>query len=142
MFDGAVHGHQQALRLERLGQEMVGTELRGLDGCIERRIAGEHDDLGVRPLLFDLRKQVEAVGVGQLEIEQDDIGLRAREGLLQRRARIGGGHGKRALQNLLHEVPHIGFVFDDQDRTFHKFCVLSVNEAWINASNIPRCSAC
>ncbi len=73
VFNRAVNRDEQRLRVERLVDEMKRAALGRLHGGLEGGLAGQHDDFRVRPGFFDLRQQVQAVGVRQFQVEQHHV---------------------------------------------------------------------
>ena len=64
VLDGALHVGQQLAVLERLGEKIIRAALGRLPPpWLHRGLAGQHDDFGVGPAFFDLRQQLQAVGV-------------------------------------------------------------------------------
>ena len=113
------HGDQGGEPGEIDGLEDVagGAALDRLEGRFERRLTGDDDDL--RGLVDPLGRAHDhgAVGVGQVEVEQDEG-----EGALAEQAEAllsRGGHDDRvpfALEKVAQEERDVGIVVDDQDR--------------------------
>ena len=66
VLDGAFDLEQERFVVERLFLKIVGAQLGGGDGGVNGRVACEDDHFGLRPLLFDLRQQIQPLGIGQL----------------------------------------------------------------------------
>ena len=64
-----------AVERERLFEEVVGAEFGGADGGFDGAVAADDDDLGDvgAVQLADLAEGVEAVAVGEPDVEQDDV---------------------------------------------------------------------
>ncbi len=101
---------------------MIGATFSGFHGDIERGIAGEHDHLGVGPLLFDLRQQIQSIGIRQFQIQQDNVRLRLGKGGDQLR---GVGFGKWLVVTKLQQgcdcFSHLVVIIYDHDLIFHRF---------------------
>ncbi len=97
-LQGVIHVGQQLLDVELSGfpNEIEGAPFGRLDRPGQRLIVagrpGEHDDFGLRPALLDAGQQFEPVGVGQLDVEQHQVGLLLRERLFQRRPAVSLGN--------------------------------------------------
>ena len=109
--EGAVEG-------ERLFEEVVGAELGGAHGGLDGAVAGDDDDLGRtgRPHPADLGEDVEAVAVGQPDVEQDDIV----DGVAKELQGLGGGgcggdDVGLLFKDALERIADLGFVVDDED---------------------------
>ena len=75
------------VEIERLVDVVIRAELHRLDGVLDRRERRHQDDQRLRRLLLDPAQHAQAVAVGQLEVEQDEVDAdRALE-------RLGGGPG-------------------------------------------------
>ena len=116
--DGVVQDDEGAVEGERLFEEVVGAELGGADGGFDGAVAGDDDDFGdMRGVhLANVGEGVEAVAVGQPDVEQDDVV----DGVGEQGEGLGGGGGGGDGVALLGEdgfegVADSGFVVDDQD---------------------------
>jgi hypothetical protein len=85
---GVPEQHEEVLQGDRLLEEVVRTESRGLDRRVDRRVPGHHDDLRLTRLGADLSQEIEAAPVGEPYVEQDEV-VR----LAKRSARVGEGRG-------------------------------------------------
>ena len=65
------HGH--LVEIERLVDVVIRAELHRLDGVLDRGERRHQDDQRLRRLLLDLAQHAQAIAVGQLEVEQDEI---------------------------------------------------------------------
>ena len=93
--DGADTGEQLA-DAERLGQIVIGARIEGLDlvGLVDPR--REHDHRDRRPAA-QIADEIDAVAVGQAEVENDDVGL------------AGSGFDESVLERLgLEHMPTLG----------------------------------
>ena len=111
---GGADPRQQLLDRERLGDEVVGTEVERLDLVVGLGARRDHDHrhLGEGP---QLRQHRDAVEVGQAEVEQDHVGHPLVDDL-QRRPAVA-----RRLDVVVagpqvdrQRAPHRGVVVDDQ----------------------------
>ena len=82
---------------------MIRTTFGRFDGSFESCCAGEHHDFSVGPGLLELRQQVEAVRVRQIQIQQNDIGGFSGEQFFQRGTVFGFGDSVFAFQNGLEQ---------------------------------------
>ena len=82
---------QQFARKERLGHVVVGPDLQAL-GAFVGGVARRHDDDAQARPAANVAQQLQAVAVGQIEIEQDQIHRLGLQGGLHGEA-IGGGEG-------------------------------------------------
>jgi hypothetical protein len=64
---------QQVLRVGRLGDEVERAALAGLHGVQDGALARDHDHRGVRGVLADAHKRIEAVLAGHAEVQQHGI---------------------------------------------------------------------
>ena len=82
-------GLHQFGRTDGLGQEGVRAAAQRVDRVVEALVAGEDDerDLGVKAL--GAARELEAAGVGKLDVGEHDVERAARE-LLGRRGSVGG----------------------------------------------------
>ena len=61
----------QPRHVDRLGQEVDGAEAQRGDGVFDRRVTGDDDDVGLGAA--ELRQQVHAAGIRQLDVEQRQV---------------------------------------------------------------------
>ena len=74
--DGVLEDDEGAVERERLFEEVVGAELGGADGGFDGPVAGDDDDFGAGArsrMLADVAEGVEAVAVGEPDVEQDGV---------------------------------------------------------------------
>ena len=115
--DGLDPGHQLEV-VERLGDVVVGAELQALD-LVHRVVAGgqHHDrDVGERP---DLADHLEAVDVGQADVQQHDVRVLVLDDVERGLARPGAEDVDLApLQGEpeADRLDDVGLVVDDEDR--------------------------
>ena len=112
------HARQQFRHAERLGEVVVGAGVERVDLVALLSARREHDDRPGVPLPEPAR-HLDAVGVRESEIEQDEVRVPA-GGLGQ--AVAGGGRLDQPVrfgrQRRAQETPHRQFVLDEQhDRT-------------------------
>src|SRR3546814_11248870 len=69
-LDGALHHQQQAVRLERLLDEVVGAQLDGVDGGLDVAVAGDHHHRRGRRFLLHGAEDLHAV---ERRVLQPDI---------------------------------------------------------------------
>ena len=69
------HAGQQLVEPERLGEVVVRAGVEAADHVLHRVARGEHQDGRVAPLAAELRRHLEAVLLGQHDVEQDDVVL-------------------------------------------------------------------
>ena len=72
----ALDAGQQLGRVERLDEVVVGTGAQAADLLLHLALGGEHDDRDVRGaalLAADLGRDLVAVELGQLDVEQDQV---------------------------------------------------------------------
>jgi hypothetical protein len=108
--------HDDFIEIKRLVNVMVGAELHGFDGVLDRRERGDHDHLRLRRELFHPSEDGEAVAIGQLEVEEHEIDFGRREPLERLRREPGFDHvvvlgGQPLTQRPAHER----FIVNDQD---------------------------
>ncbi len=74
-FDGILEDDQGAIERERLFEKVVCAELGGFDGGFDGAVAGDDDDFGplFRSECMNVGENVEAVAIGEPDIEQDDV---------------------------------------------------------------------
>ena len=85
-------------------------------------LAREHDDRRVRMALAQQGEAAEAVEARQLEVEQDEVGPRARDERLDLEAGAGRAHDHEAvgtLEDLAHRAQHQWVVLDDHNARLH-----------------------
>ena len=73
----AMHGVQNVLVLERLGDVVPGAGANRARGVVGFAVARDHDDRNRLVEQFDAREHLKAVHVGQTDVEQNHIGCMA-----------------------------------------------------------------
>jgi len=112
-------GPSKLLGLERLDDIVVGAALQAEDHVNGVALGREHDDR-YAALGADLPADLKAVGAGQHQVEQHDVGTLATE-RAQRGISVGHHRGLEAL-TAQHDAEHLGeggVVVDDQDAGLH-----------------------
>ncbi len=115
-------GHHQVhlLHPERLHDVVHRPHLHGLDGRLDRRVPGDHDDRHLRSQGGDLLEQLHSVHARQHQVEDHQIErLLAHEGrgLL---ARFGGEDPESGLlKRLAEDLSHPFVIVHDQDLFLH-----------------------
>ena len=84
-------GHQQLGRADRLLEVVEGAELDGLDRRLDRGVAGDDEDLGVGRDVPGRAEQLDAVHLGHLDVEQEQVEVLLAE---QVEALARGGRGR------------------------------------------------
>ncbi len=117
----ALQREQDLLRAGVLDEVVGGAELHGLDGGLDRPVAGEHHRGGGDAALVHGAQQVHAVHHRHLEVGQHDVEGDAREarerGLAMRRVL----HlVSRSLEVLRQRAGHVELVLDEQDARWHR----------------------
>ena len=107
---------EQLLEDHRLHQVVVRPALEGRDGVLDRGVGGDHQDQGLGPDLEQAVEQFEAVGAGQLDVAEGQVGL---EPLGEGQGRGGvAGHADLValpLEELLEGRGDHLLVVDDED---------------------------
>ena len=120
-LDGVAEDEEGAVERERFFEEVVGAELGGADGGFDGAVAGDHDDLGragarVCSGAVDFGEDVEAVAVGEPDVEEDGLEV----GVAEEGAGFGDGAGGGDGVVLFAEdgfegLADVGLVVDDED---------------------------
>ena len=85
-------GHEDAVQVERLLDEVVRALLQGVHGRFDRAVSGNHDD-GRSDLLFGQHVQhIEAVHLGHFDVAENRVKRRLGRGQNAVHARSGFGH--------------------------------------------------
>ena len=87
VLEGAADRDQDLLEGERLLDEVVGAQARGLDRRLDRAVAGDHHDDGLRTRPLELGERLEAVHAVHPDVEEGQIGQLVGEELAARRHR-------------------------------------------------------
>ena len=99
-FDGVLEDDEGAVERERLFEKVVCAELGGFDRGFDGAVAADDDDfrtlLGVE--LAHVRKHVEAVAIGQPDVEQHDVVGRVLDEHQGFGRGGGGGHARSPLR--------------------------------------------
>ena len=105
---------EQLLTLERLDEVVVGTGVQALDAGLQRVAGGEHEDRHVVGRAQPAG-HLDAVELGQPEVEDDEVGVERRR-LAQRRLAVGGDAHLVALQaqRALEDLGDLLVVLDDE----------------------------
>jgi len=115
-LQGFLHDEHQLVEVERLVRVVVGALLHDLHGGFDVRVRRQEDDEGVGIMLLDLLQQAQTVGIGQLEVEQDEIDG-VSQGLVRRAAAVGLEHAVALLLEPLAQRPaDQRLIVHDQDR--------------------------
>ncbi len=115
---GVLEDDEGAVEREGLFEEVVGAELGGADGGFDGAVAADDDDLGdaVGRKLADVGEGVEAVAVGQPDVEQDDVVGGVADELEGFGGGGGGGDGVALFgEDGVERLADLGFVVDDED---------------------------
>jgi hypothetical protein len=143
VLEGAFDQHHEALGIDRLVLKMIGAALGGLDGGVERGVAGEHDHFGVRPLFLDRRQEIQPVSIGQLEVEEQHIRLRTGESRLHFRG-VGGFEDFIILgrEQRVQQITHVRIVIHHHDFCLPTYCLRWCPQAPVKARNKSWNSRC
>src|SRR5581483_983286 len=71
--EGFLHQMSDFVRIERLGDVVVGAVLEGGDSGVDRGVSGHHDDCQVGVKLVDAALQFYAVGAAHFNVEQGHV---------------------------------------------------------------------
>ena len=74
-LQGQFDGFLEIDQLERFRQVVEGPETHRLHRGLDRSVAGDHDDLGVRMVLVAVTDDVETVHVAEAEIHDHEVGF-------------------------------------------------------------------
>jgi hypothetical protein len=131
--DGVAEYEEGAVEREGFFEEVIGAELGRADGGFDGAVAGDHDDLGrggaravgvaAKVTAADFGEDVEAVAVGEPDVEEDGLEV----GVAEERAGFGDGAGGRDGVVLFAEdgferLADVGFVVDDEDVIHEEGC--------------------
>ena len=108
---------QQHREAERLCDIIVGAGFEAEDGVRIGVVAGQHDDGGLEAALAQAAHHFAAVGIGQPDIHQHQVGRIGLGGAGALGAGIDGGGLELVMQRQLldQRVAQIGIVIHDQD---------------------------
>ena len=102
---------------ERLGDIIVGPRFEAHHRVGVGIVGGQHDDGPLEAVGAQVPDRLAAVHVGQADVHDDDVGLRAR-GRQTRRGGVGGfGDLEFGMQRQLfaQRLPQVGIVVDNED---------------------------
>ena len=101
-----VHGADQVTRLDRFEQEFVAAGGDRVEALAEiRRIGGEHDrHRGVFGLLADQLREFDAADVGQVAIDDDDVGTEFRQRRQRGLSVVGQARGHAAFDQAARRI--------------------------------------
>ena len=147
VFDGVLHVGQQllAVELDIFAEKIEGAALDGLDrpgdGLVVAGSAGQDDDLGVGPAFLELGQQVQPVGIGQLDVQQDQVRLVLGQGPLERGAAVGRRRpGNQSSRSAVKTAALVFVIVNYQDFALHRNLLRLRTQARVNARNSARCS--
>ncbi len=115
-LEGAFQHLAEAVEVHRFDEIIEGAALHGFDGGARRAMRGDEDDrlLGIDRL--NIREDLHAGPVGELQIEYDDVGGMFAE--LVQPFRCGTGRqdvGILSLENAPEGVAHAFFIVDHEE---------------------------
>jgi hypothetical protein len=114
-LDRALEHGEQRVGLDRLLDEAVSAGLHGLDRLRHASVAGDDDDFRVRMNLLELAQELQAVGVRQQHVRDDDVRLPGLEDLLAAGADHRGANlVPLVLEQDLEPLDHRRLVVDRQ----------------------------
>ena len=122
---GAIEEPEQPLGVEiRLLDEVEGACLAGLQRALDGALSADDDHLEALVDGLQRPQHVDAVGVGQHQVEEDHGRLMRPAGLLRpepgvRRGHPVAGHARRVADHRLQELDRSGVVIHDEDGRFH-----------------------
>src|SRR5581483_8995453 len=121
LLEDLLRREEDLLLLERLRDVVARALLDRLDRALDARVAGDHDDVEVRPPIADLAGEPDPVGAGDLEIHDRERELELREHA-ERLGRVRRGRHRVLLRGvqLLQLATDERVVVDDQDARFHR----------------------
>ncbi len=115
LLGGLVEHDEQHVGVDRLLDEAEGAGLHRLDRLRHAAVAGDHDDLRLRAGLLEIAQQVDAVGIGQHQVHQDDFRPPRPENLPSLRSiRRRPGQVPAGLDQQFQEISGIPVVVDDR----------------------------
>jgi hypothetical protein len=114
--DERPHPGLQLRQVERLGEIVVGADVESLDAILERIAGGEHHHRDARPAPAQAPQDLEAVELGQAEIEYDEVVVLRGQHVVRLGAVAGAVHRviSRA-QRAREPVGQYRIVFDYED---------------------------
>src|ERR1043166_6732496 len=122
VLEGVAQREEDAVRVERLLQKVVGAQLGRFDGGLDGAVARDHHDLGARVELAQLAQRLEPVHALHLHVEQHEVGPE----LGVEAQRLGAGDAPPhvrvpVLEQLGQGFPDALLVVHDQDAPAHVF---------------------
>src|SRR3569833_3459403 len=122
MRESVAQRYENAVRVERLLEDVVGAELRRFDGGLDRRVAADHHDDRALIMLLDLLERLHAVDAGHLHVEEDQVGpLLLIFGDAVDSIRDGSHLIAFELEQLAQGGANALLVVDDQDAPGHRY---------------------
>jgi hypothetical protein len=120
-IQAAPHAEEQLVVRERLLEEVVGAELGGSNGCLDRAVARHHHDRELGPGAPQLLEDVQTVPAGHRDVEEHEVGG-VRFDDAKRLLPVPGGARPVALvrQDVPHRAADALLVVHDQDRLRHR----------------------
>src|SRR5574341_1158935 len=117
-----VHGNEQLLVGEGLGQVIEGPVFDGLYGAFDLGVGGDDDHAGLGSKGLRFPEDHEPVMMRKPEIGDDEVEAPLFDGAHALGPVFAQGHGvSLRRQALLHAEPHDGVVVDDKNAFFHNF---------------------
>ncbi len=130
VLERALRHQHEAVRLERLLDEVVGTLLDGRDRGLDIAVAGDHHHRQLGMLLLDGVEELEAVEPAALQpdVEKHEIGA-PRPDLRERIVTFARGACDKALvlQDSGDQFADVGLVVDDQNIECHDLVPCQLN---------------
>ena len=119
--------HENAIGIQRLLENVVGAELRGFDGILNRRVPTDHDDDRRRITPAQSLQRFETVHAGHLHVHEDELRLPG----LVRGQRLGAARRDAhlvafELEQLAECGAHAGLVVHHQQSATHRPDLYSV----------------
>ncbi len=106
--------HQNLVELHRFGDVVIGAVPDTVEGDLDVRLAGQHDDGGIRMAAFDLGQQGGTFHIRQTDIKQDQGDVVPGQQAHQLRPSHGTNHGKSLLLEVdLQRLTNGNLVIDD-----------------------------
>ena len=142
-LERVLHHQQHAIARQRLLEKIERAAARRVDGVADGAVAGDHHR-GRRVVgLFQRSQHVDAVAVGQPQVEQVQVGARPSALGLEPRRRVANRDAiALALENQPQRQPDVRLVVHDHDvvTAGHDACSAATAAAW-RQRNAERCAA-
>ena len=120
-LEGVAQGHAEVLEVDGLGDVVVGAEPHRLHRRADIGVGGHDDHLDVGMALLDLAEHLDPVRVGQLEIQQEEVGALLPDGRHGSRAVLRGlDVVAELLERLLEGPANQALVVNDQHSGWHR----------------------